>query len=413
MKKTLALILSVLFLTGCNGTLPIPAPAAVSSTPGMSAVTTESALPITTGTKGFTSEAPEVSEAPIVTTTPATTIPTGTTAPEETVTTSVVTDPATTTFSSETQIPAEELSGSLTLSFVGDCMLASYMGEIKNGNFADTALKQDPSYFLEKVREIFESDDFTVANLECVLTDSTEEPTVKDDETPFWFKGPTQNVEILLAGSVEAVSLANNHVGDYGESGKADTIAALDGVGIQWGDNENVLYLEKNGIRVAVICHGLWIPGQASTISRIVQKVSSQSDYQIVFFHGGEENVHEPEEWKVDACHQIADAGADLIIGNHPHVLQPMEEYNGVTILYSIGNFCYGGHWKPENRTMILRVTLEKDESGVCAAVLPIPCYVYTGSLNNWQPAIIQDERDKQAVLDFLSGKIATPFPEE
>ena len=107
------------------------------------------------------------------------------------------------------------------------------------------------------------------------------------------------------------------------------------------------------------------------------------------------------------------DAGADLVIGNHPHVLQPMEMYNGVRIIYSLGNFCFGGSRSPENRTVMytLQLTINKDGNTVEEVTDNIiPCYVYTGSTNNWQPAPIADETEKQNVIDFMNWKRETPF---
>lgn len=91
--------------------------------------------------------------------------------------------------------------------------------------------------------------------------------------------------------------------------------------------------------------------------------------------------------------HNLVDHGADLVIGSHPHVLQPMETYNGVNIVYSLGNFIFGGNNYPENRTLIynqtLTITQDAATGGFTVAntdVTLIPCYVYTGESNNYQP---------------------------
>ena len=82
-----------------------------------------------------------------------------------------------------------------------------------------------------------------------------------------------------------------------------------------------------------------------------LEEANANSDYQVVYCHGGEEKVHAYEDWKQASCHNLVDHGADLVIGSHPHVLQPMETYNGVNIVYSLGNFIFGGNNYPENRT--------------------------------------------------------------
>lgn len=314
---------------------------------------------------------------------------------------------------SSSDLPACEVDTSYTIdiSIAGDCMLATYKGQRSNGSFSDYAATKEPEYFLEKVQDIFAHDDFTIVNLETVLTDNNLYEVKKDHNPAYWYKGPTSNKNILTAGSVEAVSLANNHTGDYGNQGRKDTIEAMESINMPYGTNDKTIYLEKNGFKIAVICHGLWSEWQASQIIPRIEEASKNSDYQIVFYHGGKERIHAPEQWKVRATHKLVDAGADLVIGNHPHVLQPTEVYNGVNIIYSLGNFCYGGSSKPENRTVIYKMILTIDNNEVQSEeVQLIPCYVYTGSKNNWQPAIIEDETDKQLVLDFLTGKRDKPF---
>ena len=306
-----------------------------------------------------------------------------------------------------------ESVNTIKFTIAGDCMLASYMGQVSAGNFADTALKGDWEYFLDGVDEYFESDDFTIVNLENVLTDNSSLKEVAKDHNPaYWYKAPTANTNILTTQSVEVVSLANNHFGDYGTKGRNDTMAACDAAGLLWGSNDKTIYVEKNGYKIAVICHGLWGEWQADTIVPRINEAEEKSDFQIVYYHGGKERIHNPEQWKVRASRKLVDAGADLVIGNHPHVLQPMEIYNGVPIIYSMGNFCYGGSSRPENRTIMYRfeITVDNETKDIIHTYSEIvPCYVYTGDKNNWQPAIITDEVQKQKVLDFMNWKVDSP----
>ena len=310
----------------------------------------------------------------------------------------------------ETEAP-EETAFTIDLSIVGDCMLATYMGQYYKGSFSWYAANKEPSYFLEKVSGVFQADDFTIANLENVLTDRKLKEIEKQGERVFWFKGPASNANILTSGGVEAVSLANNHTGDYGAAGRKDTIAAVEAAGLDYGSNDRTFFLEKNGFKIAVICHGLWNEGQASQIIARLRKASEMSDYQIVFYHGGKEGIHLPEEWKMRASRKLVDAGADLVIGNHPHVLQPREVYHGADIVYSLGNFCYGGSRSPENRTIIYKMLLTVDNGAVVKQESSmIPCYVFTGGANNWQPAPLTDDAAKQKVLDFMAWKRSLPY---
>lgn len=308
--------------------------------------------------------------------------------------------------------PEEDGAFTIVLSFTGDMLLASGHGQRAAGNFLDYAAKQEPSYFLQNVKPIFDADDFTIVNLENVLTDRTLPPREKTTDPAFWFRSGTRNTAVLTSSGVEAVSLANNHTGDYGAGGYKDTVKAVTDAGLQYGDNTHPLYLEKNGFRIAVICNGLWNEGQAVSIVKRLQAAEAESDFQIVFYHGGKEGVHTPEAWKVRASRRLVDGGADLVLGNHPHVLQLREVYKDAEIVYSLGNFCYGGSRQPKNRTVIYRLTLQIEDGTLTETRSEIiPCYVHTGgTANNYCPAPIADEEQRQRVLDFMDGKAALPY---
>lgn len=317
-----------------------------------------------------------------------------------------------TTISTTTTTSAPEYF-SIKLSFAGDCMLASYKGEYTNYSFNQLAKDNPPEYFLQNVSSIFSEDDFSLVNLENVFTDSSLEEVYKNYSPAYWFKSPKKNAEILKAGGIEAVSIDNNHIGDYGTQGQEDTIDALNTYEIEYGIDDKIIYYQKNGFTVSFICEGLWYEGQSSSIISKIKIAEENSDYQVVFFHGGTEKIHQPEQWKVNACHKIVNAGADLVIGGHPHVLQPREVYNGVEIVYSLGNFCYGGHTKPENATIIYQVELLINEEDMSIKEYNsniIPCYVFTGNRNNYQPEIIDtNSQDYQNIIDFMNNKINSP----
>ena len=301
---------------------------------------------------------------------------------------------------------------SIAVSFTGDMLLASLHGKRAAGNFLDYAARQEPEYFLQHVRPIFEADDFTVVNLENVLTDRNLTPKEKATDPAYWFRAPAATTDILTSSGVEAVSLANNHTGDYNAAGYKDTVKAVSAAGLEYGGNDRTFYLEKNGYRVAVICHGLWSEGQAGTIIQRLRTAEKNSDFQVVFCHGGAEGVHAPEAWRVRASRRLIDNGADLVLGNHPHVLQPREVYKGKEIVYSLGNFCFGGSRSPENRTIIYQLILQVENGKLVGASSElIPCYVHTGGrVNNYCPAPIEDEEQARRVLDFMDGRAKLPL---
>ena len=312
----------------------------------------------------------------------------------------------------EVEVIEEPKSFDFTLTFTGDVLIASQKNQTISGSFNEYANNNPPTYFLEKVKPIFEQDDYTIVNLENVLSDNNLKEIYKDYSPAFWFRSKTSNTEILTSSSVEVASLSNNHYGDYGTQGQIDTRTALDNAKVIWGYDDKTVYLEKNGYTVALICNGLWGEWQADNIIKRIKEAESQSDFQIVYYHGGKEAIHSPEVWKVRASKKLVDNGADLVIGNHPHVLQPTENYNGVDIVYSLGNFCFGGNTRPKNRTIIYQYKLTISSDGVLETKESkmIPCYVYTGNVNNYQPCVIEDEVEKQRVIDFMNWKLDLPY---
>lgn len=314
--------------------------------------------------------------------------------------------------SSQPQAEAEDFK--ITLSFAGDMIITAYDGQPGSGTFDDYLKKNSYDYFLSKVAHIFESDDFTISNLENVLSDRKDlTPATKNYSPAFWFKAETDRIKILSESGIDGVTLNNNHTRDYGEQGYQDTIKAVQSAGLQYGSNGQIMYFEKQGFKIAVVCVGLWALSSANAALPYLNTAKENSDYQIIMFHGGTEKVHEPDGWKVQAARKLVDNGADLVVGSHPHVLQPREVYNGVEIVYSLGNFCYGGSRYPENRTVIYQMTLEIDKNKqiIKSTSNIIPCFVHTGkSTSNFQPAIVEDETVKTQILRFMNGEIDSPI---
>jgi poly-gamma-glutamate synthesis protein (capsule biosynthesis protein) len=302
------------------------------------------------------------------------------------------------------------LEKSVTLSFVGDCNISTYLGGSSQGSFNWYAKNYEPTYFFQNVADIFNSDDFTIANCETVLTDRNLTSRAKDDEVGFWFYGPSSNAKIFSSSGVEIAGVVNNHTEDYGSEGLSDTIAALEAEGIEVLKRNKPIYVEKDGIKIGILAAGIWYGGAEKNIYSTLDDMKNNSDVQIIYVHGGEESTHTPEAWRKTSFRNLIDRGADLVVACHAHVLQPMEEYNGGTIVYGLGNFCFGGNRSPENRTAIYQCKITKTDGELSYENKIIPCYVYTGSTNNWQPALI-DENDAnyQKILDFMAGNRDTP----
>ena len=288
---------------------------------------------------------------------------------------------------------------SMKLTFLGDCLVSTYKGGEAKGTFNWYAKNYPATYFFEKVYDTLSTDDYTIANCETVLTDRTLTPRNKGTGSRvFWFYGPSANAKIFTAGSVEVTGVVNNHMKDYGQAGYEDTLAALKKENLIIGDYNKPVYLEKNGIKVAIMFVNLWSLGDADKIIADMKKLDADTDYKIIYFHGGVEGTNYPEQWKVNACRKLIDSGANFVIGMHPHVLQPIEEYHGGVIVYSLGNFLFGGNTAPVKNTIIYQIELKKGSYSQNV----IPCQVYSGSRNNWQPCYPETESSRQKTLDLL-----------
>ena len=304
----------------------------------------------------------------------------------------------------------------IQMHFVGDLLCATDARTSYENCFNDVADSVDPSYFLSEVSFLFKNDDITIGDAENVYSNkdlpiSEKGQTANPGIEAYWFKTKTKNARILSEGGIDYVSIDNNHIEDYGEQGVKDTKKALDKVGVDWGEQDKIVYYEKDGYTIGVIGITMYNENSVPAIKKHIKKASKESDYQIVYFHGGTEAIHTPEEWKKAACHKLIDAGADLVIGDHPHVLQPREFYKGKTIIYSMGNFVFGGNRHPENRTMIYQHTLTIDNGKMTKEKGKIiPCYVYTGSTNNWKPKIITNSSERRKVKRFMNGKTDSPL---
>ena len=256
---------------------------------------------------------------------------------------------------------------------VGDVMLARSLGEriATEGIAAYRALG-----------EVLGTADVTVANLECAISERGE-PQPK----AYVFRAPPAAAEALDAMGVDVVSLANNHALDFGPEALFDTIDLLRTQGVMAvgaGGNASEAHapviVERNGLRLAFLAYvdvpvegrsgfdtRTWsatesTPGLAwadpATILADVTSARQASDVVIVLLHAGYENRPEPNDIQRRAARTAIDAGAALVLGAHPHVLQGVEEYNGGVIAYSLGNFIFDGFDGAANDTAILKVQL-------------------------------------------------------
>lgn len=294
----------------------------------------------------------------------------------------------------------------LTISAAGDCTL----GKDKAAAYA-TSLNafydaRGASYFLEDVKSVFEGDDLTITNMEGTLTES--DAIV---EKSFNFKADAAYADILTEGSVEAVNLANNHSRDYGEKGYTDTIEALDAAGIVNFGYERAATMKMKDLQVTLLGYNL-LSKRESTIEQMKESVAKAKveggNLVIVSFHWGKERQYAPLEYQKTAAHAAIDAGADLVLGHHPHVLQGVEKYNGRYICYSLGNFCFGGNKNPSDKdTMIFQQTFTFEGGNLLDddQVRILPCSLSSSTKkNDYRPRILkgkEKERVKQKIEEM------------
>lgn len=301
-----------------------------------------------------------------------------------------------------------ETEKKITITCAGDCTLGTDVNfgggtlpdEVENQNY-------DYSYFLKNVQPYFANDDLTIVNFEGTLT----ERGTRQDKT-FAFKGNPKYTEILTSGSVEAVTLANNHSKDYGSVSQEDTKQYLEDAGVVWFENLNTKVIDVNGIKGGLVgLYDLDKSAEGNMPKAIEQVKNDGAELILVQIHWGIEGENYPEAGQKTLAHRAIDLGADLVIGHHPHVLQGLECYNGRMIAYSMGNFCFGGNQNPRDKdSMIYQQTFTFKDGKVAAYddYKVIPCSISsTTSRNNYQPTPAsgsERERIANKIQKFSDG---------
>lgn len=254
------------------------------------------------------------------------------------------------------------------LVFVGDVMLDDGPGKV-------IAAGRDP---LAPFAALLRDADFTIGNLECPIA-TVGKPL---DNKIYSFRAHPRVVP-LLKGRFDALAVANNHSGDYGKEAFLETLTHLNSAGIRhFGGGRDLasahapLWIERQGLRIAVLAYnefkprsfeaGADRPGIAwSEDSQVVSDIraarAAGADLVIPYMHWGWEREPQPTERQRQLAHFMINAGADVVVGGHPHVTQGAEVYRGKPIIYSLGNFVFDGFELPEaKRGWLLRLSLDK-----------------------------------------------------
>lgn len=304
--------------------------------------------------------------------------------------------------------PPQPTKKVVTITAAGDCTLATDANAPQDKSFVWEVENQgnDYSYFFRNVKDIFSEDDLTIINFEGTLSERGSRQSKQ-----FAFRGKPEYTEILTSSSVEAANLSNNHSSDYGAESKEDTITHLNNAGVLTFSGTDVCVTEVKGVKVGLV--GVYCLNEkgAAELEPSMNAVKEQgAELIIVNCHWGKESAKTPNSDQIEIAHKAVDLGADLVVGHHPHVLQGIEKYNGKYIVYSLGNFCFGGNRNPSDKdTMIFRqtFTISEGEPEDDDNILIIPCAVSSVSdRNNYQPTPL-DGDEATRVMEKISERSA------
>jgi poly-gamma-glutamate capsule biosynthesis protein CapA/YwtB (metallophosphatase superfamily) len=265
-------------------------------------------------------------------------------------------------------LPAAAAARPVVVTAVGDIMLAGRQGRF----FARTGY----DYPFAATAPLLRQGDITVANLEAPIARHGREFTGKR----FRFMAAPAVAPALKRAGLSLLTLANNHILDYGPGALAETITHLDrqglahaGAGADLAAARQPAIIIANGHRVAFLAYSLTqpteffatagrpgtAPGHAAFYRADIARARRQANHVVVSFHWGAEGAGLPKAYQVTAARQAIDAGASVVIGHHPHVLQGIERYRDGVILYSLGNFAFASDSRTADRSIIARITLD------------------------------------------------------
>ena len=306
----------------------------------------------------------------------------------------------------------QEYTGTVRITFLGDCTLGS-TEETRNAyrGFARTVERNGYGYPFRNLTALTASDDLTVANLEGVLSDRKD---LKKEDKTFNFLGETACTEILKAGSVECVTLANNHSRDYGAAGYRDTAQALEKAGVAWFSADRMaVWRNEDGLMIGFLGVSGSLSGDRynayKTRMQILKALGCAA--VITVMHTGTEYDYQPDGYQKQVVSRALSCGTDMIIGHHPHVVQGYEIRDGVPVVYSLGNCVFGGNTNPRDHDALAVQADLSFEDGVLAG---ITLHFYPVSVsgeegyNDYSPVLLSGE-DAARVLEKMEKSTGNP----
>ena len=290
-----------------------------------------------------------------------------------------------------------EIKKKVSILFLGDVMLDRY-NRILIG-------RHGVGYFTEKIERLFWGQDLNVVNLEGPITREQSVSVGKSVEDPNHFRftfDPEQTVNFLQANRINLVNIGNNHILNFHNEGLEQTEDVLREGGISYFGNpldleKIVIVKNMNNRQIAFVNYNQFGKFTVADTVKIIQEVKHKTDFVIVYTHWGREYELVENDRQRNKAHQFIDAGADLIMGSHPHVVQPIEIYQGKVIFYSLGNFVFDQYFSEDVKSILgVGVLLEDDKISFSL----IPLYMQ----NNGQLEMMDGER-KQKFLQNLTER--------
>ena len=316
---------------------------------------------------------------------------------------------AETTAPPETE-PAETLSpepvpendpNTVTLTFLGACSPGSPMGTSGYGSLNAAAQSKGNDVFFSKLSNLLLYDDLTIATNSCVFTPDNLQSELS-------CAAPVSQAEIYRLGGVDFLSLSSPLFRQTNDSFFIQTKKALTDQSLSYAEENSVTYLEYSGIRIALYCTIVEKGTSTAPAADTVRSASANADYVVVYFWSSDTISSTPEDWLRYSLHQLADAGADLIVGCSEGEIRPVETYQQTTIAYSLGNLINGASFSTDTVSVLLRLTLQKEENGsISSAYTLIPCACLE---DRWQPMILPEGETKTGIDSFLAGNSELPL---
>jgi poly-gamma-glutamate synthesis protein (capsule biosynthesis protein) len=274
------------------------------------------------------------------------------------------------------------------------------------------------SFTMTNVRDIFKHDDLTLVNFEGTFTNTNYVPPNKTGNQ-FIFNIDPKYVTVLSDNYIEAVCLENNHVMDHGDEGYNDTVNTLRNAGIIYSTSKQIGVFSVDGINIAMLsylCIDRYdkpVDGYDNLYDKVAAdiryvKQELKYDIAIVSFHWGNEKDYSPRKNQRKMGRLAVDSGADLVVGHHSHRINPIEEYNGVYICYSLGNFCFAGNDKPKDMSSFLfqiRFRVAKDKTITTRGFRIIPIRISSlENKNDYIPTPLTDGFSIESVVSTMTN---------